>query len=124
MAKVRSALEKIDGIGHLNLSLLPSRARFTYDADKYSIQDLFKAIHSAGSQYDGRLVLKCTGPEENLTNALKLVAGVRSPGLQDREGVRLVTFLPDKRTMYGDLVKAAAAARCEIAPPPIKANGP
>jgi copper chaperone CopZ len=120
MAKVRSGLEKLEGIANLTLSLEPSRARFSFNADKYSIQEVLGAIRGAGSQYDGRLVLKCAGPEDALSAALKSVDGVRSPGMQDREGIRLVTFLPDKRTMYGDLAKAAAAARCEIEPPPAK----
>ena len=120
MNKVRSGLEKLGGISNLTLSLQPSRARFLFDAEKYSIQDVLAAIHAAGSQYDGRLVLKGNGPQDALSEALKAVDGVRSPGMPDRDGVRLVTFLSDKRTMYGELAKAAAAARCELVPPPAK----
>lgn len=120
MQRVRSGLEKLTGISDLSLSLEPSRARFSIDAERYSIQDILRAVHAAGSEYDGRLVLKGTGAQEGLSKALGAVEGVRSPGIADRNGIRLVTFLLDKRTMYADLAKAAAGAQCEIGPPPPK----
>ena len=90
------------------------------DAERYSVQDLIKAVRSAGREYDARLLLQSKADDTQLSAALKSVAGVRSPGSADKDGVRLVTFLMDQRTMLGDLQKAASAIGAEIQSPTLE----
>ena len=82
------------------------------------MQDLIKTVHSAGSAYDARLMLWCNRSSDSLSDALRAVKGVRNPGLAGEDGVRLVTFYPDQRTMWSDLQKAAQSVGSQIGPPP------
>ena len=84
------------------------------------MQDLVKSVRSAGSEFDARLMLQSKAEDERLSEALRSVKGVRSAGSSDKNGVRLVTFHMEERTLLGELKKAASAVGAEIQPPTFK----
>ena len=115
--EVRSSLQKVDGISHVTLVMKPASAHFTFEPQKESIQDLIRAVRAAGSKYDARLMLQSNADDDKLTAALQAVNGVRSAGMQDSKGLRLVTFLMDKTTYYADLTKAASSIGATLTNP-------
>src|SRR5689334_21960352 len=122
--KVRSSLEKVDGLKNLTLQMQPALARFDFDPKKESIQDLIKSVRAAGSEYDARLMLQSDFDNDKLSEALRKVDGVRSAGMQDKRGIRLVTFFFDKTTYYGDLEKAAESIGAKIEDPKFEKEKP
>ena|SRR5947209_4048989 len=115
--KVRSSLQKVDGLTDLTLVMKPASAHFTFDPSEESIQDLIRAVRSAGTEYDARLMLQSDAEDDKLSNALRVVDGLRSPGSQDSKGVRLITFFLDKKTMYADIVNAATSIGAKLTAP-------
>lgn len=95
----------------------PAVAHFTFDPDSESMQDLVRAVESAGSEFDARLMLQSNADDDKLTTVLQGVSGVRNAGMQDSKGIRLVTFFLDKKTKYADLITAAASINANIAAP-------
>ena len=117
--KVRSSLLKLDTLTDLTLQMEPSRAHFAIDAQKESIQDMILAVRAAGSEYDARLMLQSNADDDKLSEALRKVDGVRSAGMADKNGVRLLTFFFDKKTYLKDLDDAAKSIGAQIAPAPV-----
>jgi copper chaperone CopZ len=118
--KVRSSLQNVGGLTDLTLQLSPAVAHFDFDPAKESIQDLIRTVRAAGREYDARLMLQSTADDDKLTAALQSVSGVRSPGSADKRGIRLITFLMDKKTMYADIDAAANSINAQIAAPTFK----
>ncbi len=115
--KVRSSLEKVDGLKDLTLVMKPASAHFTFDSQKESMQDLMRAVRAAGSEFDMRLMLKSDFDDDQLSAALRKVDGVRSAGMKDSRDIRLVTFFIDKETHYSDIVKAADDIGAKLSAP-------
>lgn len=115
--KVRSSLQKVDSLADLSLTMQPAAVHFRIDPDKESIQDLIRAVRAAGSQYDARLMLQSDANDDKLSEALRAVKGVRSAGMQDSKGIRLVTFFLDQRTLYSDLDGAALSIGAKLSSP-------
>lgn len=122
--KVRSSLQKVDGLSDLTLVMQPATAHFTFDPAKESMQDLVRAVRAAGSEYDARLMLQSSFDDDKLSAALQKVDGVRNPGMQDKKGIRLLTFLMDKQTFYGDIVKAATSIGATLQTPTFEKEKP
>lgn len=113
-------LSKVQGIEGLKIELKPPVARFNIDAERYSIQDLIRAVEASGEEFDARLMVQAKADEDKLSAALRSVDGVRSPGSPDEKGVRLVTFYMDHRTLLGDLQRAASAVGAKLQPPTLQ----
>jgi copper chaperone CopZ len=114
---VRAALEKVEGLDKLELQLNPPLARFQFDPSKLTLQDLVGAVKKAGSKYDARLLIRTSGDEDAVTKSLGSVAGLRSAGIPDRDGTRLVSFEPEGKTYLADLVKAVEKAGGKLVDP-------
>lgn len=122
--KVRSSLQKVDGLSSVTLTMKPATAHFTFDPDKESMQDLILAVRAAGHEFDARLMVQSNADDDKLSDALRKVDGVRTPGMKDSHGIRLMTFYMDKKTYYPDLVKAAQSVGATITPPTFEKEKP
>ena len=122
--KVRSSLQKVDGLAGLTLQMQPATAHFTFDPEKETLQDLIVAVRSAGHEYDARLMLRSDADDDKLSDALRKVDGVRSPGMKDSRGIRLLTFFMDKKTYYADLEKAAQSVGATLTAPTFEKEKP
>jgi len=122
--KVRSSLQKVDGVTSLTLTMQPATAHFTFDPAKESMQDLIRAVRAAGGEYDARLMLKSDADDDQLSAALRTVDGVRNPGMKDSRGIRLITFFMDHKTSYLDLLKAAQSIGATVTSPTFEKEKP
>ena len=90
---------------------------FSFDPDKLSMQDLIKGVQAAGSAYDARVMVQSDADPDKLSEALRAVKGLRSPGFPDKKGDYLITFFMDQKTMYADLVAAAKSVGASLNDP-------
>lgn len=110
------------GVSVLEIRTDPSVARVKFDAARISLQDIVRAVRGDGRKYDARLLIQVNGKQDALTAVLAKLAGVRSPGIPDRAGVRMITFKLEERTMYADLVAAAKEAGVHLKEPELNTN--
>jgi len=122
--EVRSSLEKVKDISELKIRMQPAIVHFRFDPTKETLQDLIRAVRAAGSKFDARLMLQSQADDDTLSSALRSVKGVRSGGMQDKRGIRLLTFFMDQSTYYGDLQKAASAVNATISDPNLEKEKP
>lgn len=119
---MRSGIAKIPNSDRLEVTLTPPVARVALPEDR-PLQEVVLAIRSSGSAFDGKVWVQedpslTDAQLAKLSDALYAVPGVKSAGVPDPQGRRVVTLDVKKRTSWAGLVQAGRRVDVQLTTPP------
>jgi hypothetical protein len=109
---LRSAIAHIPGTKDIEFSIPEKFVRFKFLAEKTTLQELMEAMNGKYKRFESRLVLK----QERVGQ----VKGVRAISWPDQDGLVLITFKSELKTLLPDLLRAARDAGNPLVDPPAK----
>jgi copper chaperone CopZ len=125
-APVCAAVARVPGVKDAGVSVDEKFLRLSFDARKTPVQALMKALLGNDERFPSRLVLQLENGKsesealEKARAAVAAVPGVRAMSLPDKEGIVLVTFRLEERTLLADLLGAAKGAGVPLRDPAAK----